>query len=334
MSKPANPTVIGSFVVAAVALMVIGIMVFGGGKFFSKTKQFVAFFHGSVYGLNVGAPVNFRGVKIGSVVDIDLVINTQTVNVDIPVIMEISQDAFTEMGGESQLTELSRPELLEYLINQQGLRAQLQLQSLVTGQLYVELDFHPNTPVKLLNLKSQYQEVPTIASGLQKLGQSIEALPLDQLANQALDTLSGIDRAVNAPEIPAILKNLEDMTLNLQQVISRIDQEFAPLIKSLIATSDTARGTLMQLDETISQYKGIPEQITPSIKQAADAIDTAAQQAQDTLASVETLTAEDSPLQSRLQTALNELAAAARSLRIMADYLERHPEALLRGKRY
>jgi paraquat-inducible protein B len=169
---------------------------------------------------------------------------------------------------------------------------------------------------------------------LQKLGQSIEALPLDQLANQALDTLSGIDRAVNAPEIPAILKNLEDMTLNLQQVISRIDQEFAPLIKSLIATSDTARGTLMQLDETISQYKGIPEQITPSIKQAADAIDTAAQQAQDTLASVETLTAEDSPLQSRLQTALNELAAAARSLRIMADYLERHPEALLRGKRY
>jgi paraquat-inducible protein B len=101
-----------------------------------------------------------------------------------------------------------------------------------------------------------------------------------------------------------------------------------------MATSDTARGTLLQLDKTLATYEGVPEQITPGILQAADAIDTAAQQARSTLAGVETLTAEDSPWQSRLQTVLNELAGAARSLRIMADYLERHPEALLRGKRY
>src|SRR5512135_2268972 len=144
MSKQANKAVIGIFVVGAIALVVIAIVVLGSGKFFKKTVKAVCYFEGSVGGLNVGAPVVFRGVRIGSVSEIILKVDPSKLIFTIPVYIEIEPDKFEVVGARP--TEM-KGQNLKTLIDK-GLRASLETQSLVTGQMQVGLDFHPEKPAK------------------------------------------------------------------------------------------------------------------------------------------------------------------------------------------
>ena len=145
MSKQANKTAIGAFVVVAVALGVAAIIVFGSGKFFVKKDVYVAYFPGSVKGLRVGAPVVFRGVKIGEVTQIRLYADRRENIVQIPVILEVDPGNFKNMGPPEE----NRREYLEKVIKS-GLRAQLQMQSLVTGQLMINVDFYPDKPATVI----------------------------------------------------------------------------------------------------------------------------------------------------------------------------------------
>ncbi|UCD34191.1 MAG: MCE family protein, partial [Nitrospiraceae bacterium] len=176
MSKQANKTAVGAFVLGAIALAVAGVLIFGSGKFFADTDKYVLHFEGSVKGLNTGAPVMFRGVKIGSVTDILLRYDPVDLSVHIPVIIEVDRSRFSRIN-----TVKERRTSINVLI-ERGLKAQLQLQSVVTGQLMVDLDFYPEDPVNLVgNNDIPYAEVPTIPSNLQKLTKTLEQLPLDEL---------------------------------------------------------------------------------------------------------------------------------------------------------
>ena len=121
MSKPANKTLIGAFVVGAVVLAVAAIVLFGSGKFFKKTEPWLTFFQGSVKGLNVGSPVVFRGVQIGQVTDIIVGFDATQLEVLIPVFLEIDPEKFKDIGDSSQKSD---PEMHSALI-ERGLRAQL-----------------------------------------------------------------------------------------------------------------------------------------------------------------------------------------------------------------
>ena len=98
MSKRANATLIGAFVVGAIALAVTIVLVLAGGQLFTEQQQYVMYFKGSVKGLAVGAPVNFRGVKIGTVTNIQLIVDTEELAFHIPVTVEIKNDSFTASG--------------------------------------------------------------------------------------------------------------------------------------------------------------------------------------------------------------------------------------------
>jgi hypothetical protein len=139
-----NQAVIGAFVVGAVVLAIIGVIVFGSGKMFQKVNLFVMYFEGSVKGLNIGAPVTFRGVKIGSVVDITLRADPKKMEFRIPVVME------TEKGKIEKTAEFkgSDEAALKKLIDL-GLRARLDMQSMVTGQLLINLEMLPDEPARL-----------------------------------------------------------------------------------------------------------------------------------------------------------------------------------------
>jgi len=133
MSKQASPTLIGAFVAGAVGLIVAGVLIISGGKLLITDKtSFVLYFQGSVNGLNIGSPVTFRGVKIGTVTDIQLVVGDRDADIQIPVIIEIDNTKF--ISSRTGKPRMGDDDGIDDLINA-GMRAQLQLQSLLTGQL-------------------------------------------------------------------------------------------------------------------------------------------------------------------------------------------------------
>ena len=365
MSKKASPTAVGAFVVGAIALLVAGIVVFGSGTFFTKPRHFVAVFDGSVYGLNVGAPVSFRGVRLGSVTNIVPVMVTkddQLGSVYLEVILELQRGVF--QGVSEQIQDISDADLAKVLIKR-GLRAQLALQSLVTGQLYVDLDFYPDTPVNLRSVRSHYPELPTIQSGLQKIGKTIETLPIDQLASKAVSALEGIDRIVNSKAVEEILAGTRDSVNEIKDLIGGLESHLGPAVESVGGAAEATRQAmdqakqtlalkegvagevagnfneaakaatvaLTQAKQTLALDSGVPGRLAVSLMSAADGIAVATKQARSTLAELQDIVEVGSPLRSQLDAAMTELAGAARSIRVLASYLERHPEALITGKR-
>lgn len=181
----------------AVCLVVGAVLVAAGGGFFSDRPRYVLFFEGSVKGLRVGAPVAFRGVTIGRVTGVEMLYDVSDQSIDIPVFVELFPDALTVVGereGAGEGNEM--PGLVE-----RGLKGQLQLQSLVTSQLFVNFDFFPDEPVELKGIDRGVPELPTIPSGFQKIAQTVESLPVEEIAAKLINTLDAVEKLVNAPEL-------------------------------------------------------------------------------------------------------------------------------------
>jgi paraquat-inducible protein B len=335
MSKQASKTVIGAFVLGAITLVVAGVLVFGSGKFLRETTKNVLYFEGSVKGLNVGAPVMFRGVKIGSVTDIILLYDPSDLSVYIPVIIEIDRARFTNITGKMKRQADSN------LLIEKGLKAQLQMQSFVTGQLMVDLDFYPDEPVKVVGEGDiKYDEIPTIPSGLQKLTKTIEQLPLDEIFNKIVKTVDGIERLVNSPDLKESVASLRRALDSADKLLVHLDSKVDPLIASIEDTSDAARGAFVQAEKTLALDEGVPGELATSLKgtltSAQDTLASASdalKEAKKTLAAYKGIVSEDSDLIYEVNTAMRQLSDAARSIRYFVDYIDRHPEALLRGKK-
>ena len=179
MSEKASPTLIGAFLLGAIALIVTGLMVFGGGRFFTETVDYVAYFPETISGLNDGAPVNFRGVKVGVVRRIEVQLDAQDLSVKTPVYIQLQRRRIREIGGTIPKGDLI-PELIE-----RGLRAQLQLQSIVTGQLSVQLDILPDRPARYVDPVGEFPEMPTIPSSMQEFTETMESLSIQDMVNDA-----------------------------------------------------------------------------------------------------------------------------------------------------
>jgi paraquat-inducible protein B len=328
MSKKANKTIIGAFVVGAVALAVIGVMVFGSGKFLTKRYNYVLFFKGSVKGLNIGAPVMFRGVKVGSVLDISLRFDPEDESVRIPVTIEIEPQRFMQ----SEMTERMRYGQYYKVLIEKGLKAQLQLQSIVTGQLMVNLDFYPEKPTQFVGQDTRYLEIPTITSGLEELTEKLEDLPLDVLFSKLLETVEGIEKIVNSPDVMESVANLNQALKDVQHLVRNIDRQVEPLVTNIERTSDAARSALVQAEKTLAMEEGVPGELAFGMKQTLSATRDALSEAEKSLQSAKDVIADDSPLVYQLNRTLEDLSSAARSLRMLTDYLGRQPESLIKGK--
>jgi paraquat-inducible protein B len=251
----ANPAVVGGFVVGAIALIVVGLLLFGGTGWFVQHNRYIAYFPGSVKGLQVGAPVDFRGVTIGEVTEIRVLYDPQKVSARIPVIMELDPTRIEITGRQGVETQ---PQDVERLI-EAGFRAQLQSQSLLTGLLFVNLDFYPDKPPRLLGGEEPYPEIPTIPSDLEQLQQTagdvaarMPAL-LDQLngllteLNQALDQTSG-DFSSIVSDVAVISKEIRQST---PEVVARATEATADLrrvagtLEDLLTTNRDAIGAMI-----------------------------------------------------------------------------------------
>ncbi len=359
MSKQANKTAIGLFVVVALALAVAAIIIFGSGKFFVEKEVFVVYFQGSVKGLQVGAPVVFRGVKVGEVTDIRIYANRAENYVMIPVLLQVEPNKFNAMGPDVEIT--SPQQRVDSLIKS-GLRAQLQMQSLVTGQLMINIDFYPDTQAKLIGKEGidfgpDVLEIPSVETSLQKIQQTLEDVPISDLAKSLQSSLNGIERFVNSEELTKSLRyfkqTLRDARHLLQHVDQKIDPLFAevdqtlkdtqtllrdvnsqvaPLATSLKSTSDTAREAIGDARKLVKNVNGRIRPLYNDIKRTETSLRSALKSAETLFDDVDGMVSENSEFRYQVETLLRELTLAGRSLRGFADYLERNPDALLRGK--
>lgn len=302
MSRRANPIWIGGFVVGAVVLVVVGVMAFGSGVIFRNTTTYVMFFGGDLSGLRVGAPVTFRGVPLGNVTDIRASLQRRYDRVEtrISVYAELAEGAIDI--GEDMPRPGAEAEGYRLLI-ENGLRAQLQMQSLVTGQLFVQLDFHPDEPPIFVGGDPSVLEIPTIPTPLEIVTRSarrvlerLGELPLEEIVENLNLSLEGAGRLLNSEETQSALKNLNGAVADLRQVIGRTGRRVDQL---------TAR-----LDETLDNANAALEEARGSL----GALD------------------EDSELRYELNMLMREATEAMRAMRVLAETLERNPESLLSGK--
>ncbi len=322
MSKQANRAVIGAFVIGALVLIIAAVIVFGSGKFLKTTHPFVMYFEGSVNGLDVGSSVDFRGVKIGTVTDIILRAEPKDATLDIAVYAEIEAESFQKVGDTAK--DYVAETAIKRLV-QRGLRAQLNMQSLVTGKLIIELDFHKDKPAVYHNIDPRYPEIPTIPSDLAELAQRIEKVPIEGILNKLHSAVSGIENVANSPETTKAIASFNQTLTAAQNLFGHLDQQVAPLASDM-------KGTMQDMRELVKNLDGHVTLLASSLKNTADRADAAVAQFTQTLKSLDGSVGEDSITVYELTTALNDLSDAARSVRGLADYLNRHPESLLRGK--
>jgi paraquat-inducible protein B len=333
MSKPANKTLIGAFVVGAVVLAVAAIVLFGSGRFFKDTDEWVAFFPGSVKGLNVGSPVVFRGVQVGQVTAIKVNFDPSELSINIPVMFETDPDRFRTIGPRVITSE---EELHKALVSQ-GLRAQLQLQSLVTGQLMINMDFFPETPVKMFGVENaelggeveDWWEIPTISTTLQDLEQALGEIDFKDITDDIKRAMDGIAKLATSPDLHESIGVLKQTLIDVQKLARNMDSKIEPLAASIDQTLVEARAGIGDARKLMNEQAPA---LVSKIKKAAESATTALDQANLTLKSIEDVAEEGTQLRHEVSTALREISAAARSVRVLSDFIEQHPDALLRGR--
>jgi paraquat-inducible protein B len=316
--KAANPKLIGFFVVGAAFLVVSALVLFSSQDLFTPKRKFVAYFQQSVTGLNIGAPVRFRGIPVGEVINIDGVYDPQTGNMIPRVILEFRPETLENASVEEGEYTLF-PLLLE-----NGLRASLKSASLLTGQLYVAMDFHPGTPVRSLSRsKEEYPEMPTIDSGFDEALAKLSDLPIEEVLSRAGAALAAAQSVLEDPNIGS---SLEALTIFLKDADESVVDLRHFMRSDVGATLAEVNKTLASTRESVSSLS------TRATEETLPKFDLAMEQMAQTLALARQRLGRDDPLNHELLDALREAGAAARSMRALADYLEEHPEALLKGK--
>lgn len=339
MKRKANATLIGAFVVTGLALIATAIVVLAGNTFFTSKESAVMHFSGSVYGLQVGAPVVFRGVRVGSVESIEVFYDRASQSFSIPVVAALDRDAVSGLDGKRADADVSLalPGLIE-----RGLSAQLATQSLLTGMLYVDLDLRPQRDRSLRGTYQGLTEIPTTATAIQNLRDQFEGMDFRAIADDLSAIASSARAMVSGPQLKQALDDLSGITASFKRMSSRLDKKMDPLTdelqRSLAATREameavgaSARSVnqsaagVGRTSDRVSELLAPDAPLVTNLQRAADEVGR-------TAAALREVTSGDSSLMLGADRALEDLSRAARALRDLAETLEQQPDALLRGR--
>jgi paraquat-inducible protein B len=259
---------------------------------YTEKNYYILHFNESIRGLSIGAPVEFRGIKIGQVIDIKPEYDPVTFSTKIAVLIETEPQRWGRAAEDSANSRQRMQKLVD-----RGLRAQLKTGSLLTGQLFIEVDFHPDVPPAHIKYGKKFPEFPTIPAPLQmitaRLNQllgKLETVPIERIGKDLGDTLQNVKHLSESKELLGAVQALNETLQQVRQLVQNLDSNVLPTFNS---TLDQAQKTFVSIEGTLSQ---------------------------------------DSPLQHEIRQALMQLGEAARSVRILIDYLDRHPNALIYGK--
>jgi paraquat-inducible protein B len=333
MSRKADPTLIGIFVLGAIALTVTTILLVAGDDWFRKHSQHTLYFEGAAHGLQVGAPVVFLGVKVGTVKNIQLGLDESNDKFVVPVTIEVEPQVVRTRSGER--IDLRDRETLRRLV-ERGLRARLRLQSILTGQLYVDLDFHPDKPARFVAADPAVSEIPTIRTAVQELTRKLEGFPMDTFLADVASIGNALSRTLDTPETRNLPKRMDATLKHLESLAARLDARSGPILeetradlaemkKGLVA-AQAAMARLESAADRVGALASADSELVRNLTQASAELAGAAQ-------TVRRLAESESPTVQHANQALREIARAAEALRKLAELLEQQPDAILRGKR-
>jgi paraquat-inducible protein B len=322
MSQKANPTLIGLFIVAGVALGVTGLLLFSSSKLLSPTRDMILYFDQSLNGLREGALVKYRGVTIGSVKEVMVHLNQSTGDYAMPVIIELDYKLLRErLGGQS--SEFFSTTSLEQRI-QSGLRASLESESLLTGVLYVDIRFHTNAaPAVFHQLEKRYPEIPTEPAKMNELMNNLSSLDLKSIEVNLNSMLTKIGAAVTELHMAEINAEITNALQAVNRVVSSPE-----LTNDLIAVRATLEPYRLLGEKLNDRAYPLVDSVTNSLAEARLAL----VQIRGAAENARSLLGPDSPFRNDLDMALQQLAAAAESISTLVEFLKQHPNALISGR--
>ncbi|HEV3110345.1 MAG TPA: MlaD family protein [Candidatus Binataceae bacterium] len=336
MAKRVSSTAIGGFVLVSIGLAVVALVILGSGKLLQRPHYYICMFQGNLNGLKVGAAVKIRGVQIGTVKQITLRLRPgqgklQQINLaqqPMAVLLEVDEREFESIGGK---TTAFTPERLKMIINA-GLRAQLAMESFLTGILYIDVGFHPNTRLRLYIVPDSgpYPEVPTIPTQLEQIREDatkalakIGEIDFKKLGDSITDAGLAVKGLAGDPELHQAINSVSRIVgdPDLKKAVDQLQETLVNVNKAVISVRKTIDRTGDKIDPLIASFQ----------KTSGD-LQVALAQARSTLASAQLVLSPGSPMTHKLDATLSELTDASRSIHDLADYLQRNPSALIRGK--
>ena len=317
MSEKPHTVAIGAFVLGAILIAVATVLLLMGSGFGTK-ETVVMVFDGSVKGLSVGAPLALRGVKVGEVTDIDLVLDTDTASATMIVEANFNKNNIRQEGDpDVNLTE----ELIK-----SGLRAQLNTQSLLTGLLYIELDFHPKTAAHLVKINSPYLQIPTIETDLERFTKTLQNIDFAKLNKQIENISSSIDSLVSSKDFQGLPAGMNSTLTSLRELSTQLQGQLATSGPKLDILLDETSVTVNNVNKDLPQLSALVESNLAALNAAILTF-------QHGMTGIDALVSPDSAVLYRLNNALAEMTRAGRSLQSLASTLEEQPESVIIGKR-
>ncbi|MDT8389479.1 MAG: MlaD family protein [Lentisphaeria bacterium] len=345
MKEESKPTITGLFVVASLVLGVAFIVTLGGGKLFGSQEVIcVTYFEDSLKGLDPGAPVTFKGVKVGEVSSIRLIVAEEGVTA--PVIFKLDPDLFY-FASENKRQEFLNAN--QEMLNKSGLNAGLIMQSFVTGKKMIELT--KGEPITQVPAYTGSELVmPSRRAELNAMADTLADVPLGDIAKRLASAMEGIDKRVNSSELTKVLQGLSETAENLSTLTADAKAQLKvfgterkelmgnadELIKNLnTATLDLGKSletALKAYTELAGTAEGQVSEIGPKVKTAFEGIHESLGSLEKIFEGLQGALGKGSPMYNQLDSVLRDLSRATRSVSELGDYLNRHPDSLLRGK--
>lgn len=333
MSVKSNATVVGMFVLGALAVTVVGLIFLGQSAFRPDSLKFVTYFDETVSGLEIGAAVKFRGVKIGQVTELKIFLaetDGEGVSSRIPVIYEVEKKNLRESLGS--LIDLSKPDEIRRYIDD-GLRARLATASYITGLMYVELDIVDplQYPAEYYSQFADLYEVPTFKGAFAEISDNVSnvikrfnSVDLETISLELIELLDALNAEVKNADLGGLSRSLQSTAASI----------------SKLAESPQIPQMLKEFETTLVEYKNLAGDLSAAVEPTAAELQSSLKQLTRTLESLEETSVSlqvmirpQSSVRTNLDEALTSLTAAAESLRNLTDYLERNPSALISGRR-
>jgi paraquat-inducible protein B len=332
MSKRTSPAVIGAFVIGAVLLLTLGFAIFGGTQLFANKSRYVAYFDEPTDGLRTGANVLMNGVRIGYVSDIDLLFDQANFDTLTQVTIDILEDSYV-ITNEGEFSDEVMSTAVEHdtLVGTAGLRARLEVESFVTGQLWIVLELQPDSDAVFRAVDPPYPEIPTTPSNITEILTRLqdwvtevqENVDIGELSRNINSVLTGLDELVHSEDLRKTLAGVNRFVN---------DEETQALARDLHTALEQVRLAAEDARTLFGSAGGSVDSLAADMGEIRQRLDTTLAEAEQTLSTARQRLRGDSEQLYRLSATLDELERAARAMRNFFDYIERNPEALLRGK--
>lgn len=321
MSQPASPLKIGIFVLAGFAIALGGLLVLSSGRLFAHPVLVLVHFNSSVNGLAEGAPVKFKGVPVGQVRKIRIAFDETSIQQSIPVILALDEEKI--VSATQRNIDLDDQVFMQRQVDN-GLRASLELDSFISGRLYVQLDYLTNAPQPRSRAPAgPYFEIPSASTGLPEFVQSLTQTDLAGLALDLRTLVRSMNQMISELQVSTIRQELVGTLNTLQQILQ--SSEVTNTLHSLRLTSDEARTFL---SNTEPKLENLSTNLASFTRQSTDTL----AEFRRSLEAIQAIVGPDSTLLGQVQETFVQLSEASRAVRRLADSLERNPSAILTGR--